>query len=444
MSPLFVLGVILSLGFCGLCLDIGLIDLQQRQMQTAADAAAIAGEMQFERGISASGSDAGLAAAAQHGFTDGVSNTSVTYISDPGGASASYNAATIGDYAGHYDAVQILITRQVPTIFMGVLGITSVQVEATATASPPPCVYYLGLKNLQTPTVLLSNADGAPVSYAGCPAYIGGDLTVPSGGWWQDWQTYLTGSPGGSSLLGVIKRGTTFNAPVRTDPLAYLAQPTAGGCAATNYSHGSLASQTTITLNPGTYCGTYSAGVVTPGMTLLNVNVTFNPGLYVITGGINWQQTNTTGNGVTFFFTKVGGTTKYGTVVMTTLSQINLSAASGTTFGVANSNGALAGILFFCDRNWVNTNAQDFQYNSSTGWVNGVWYMPSTGIAFHNGWADCNWNSTVTPASPIPSNACGLIADNLWDSAFQLSMLGFNFTGIPGGAPTRQNSVLVQ
>jgi len=444
MSPLFVLGIILSLAFCGLSLDIGLLELQQRQMQTAADAAAIAEEMQFERGISASGIDAGQAAATQHGFTDGVSNTSVTYISNPGASNATFTAATIGDYAGHYDAVQLLITRQVPTIFMGVVGVSSMQIEAMATASLPPCVYFLGLKNLQTPTVLLSTQYGNPVAYSGCSTYIGGDLTVPAGGWWQGWQTYLTGAPGGSSLLGVIKRGTTFNATVRTDPLASLAQPTAGACAATNYSHGSLASQTTITLDPGTYCGTFSGGVVTPGMTLLNVNVTFNPGLYVISGGINWQRTNTTGNGVTFFFTKVAGTTKYGTVVMTTLSQINLDAASGTTFGVANANGALAGILFFCDRNWVNTNAQDFQYNSSTGYNSGVWYMPSTGIAVYNGWADCNWNSTVNPASPIPSNACGLIADNLWDSAFQLSTLGFNFTFYPGGSTFRQNSVLVQ
>jgi hypothetical protein len=179
-------------------------------------------------------------------------------------------------------------------------------------------------------------------------------------------------------------------------------------------------------------------------MTLLNVNVTFNPGLYIITGGINWQRTNTTGNGVTFFFTKVGGTTKYGTVVMTTLSQIDLNAASGTTFGVANSNGALAGILFFCDRNWVNATAQDFQYNSSTGYNSGVWYLPSTGLSVYNGWADCNWNSTVTESDPIPSNACGVIADNLFDSNFQLSTLGINFTGFPGGNPIRQNSVLVQ
>ena len=57
MMVLYVMGLFISVLFCGLSLDIGMLELQRAQMQTAADAAAIAEEMHFERQTNIDNSD---------------------------------------------------------------------------------------------------------------------------------------------------------------------------------------------------------------------------------------------------------------------------------------------------------------------------------------------------------------------------------------------------
>jgi hypothetical protein len=63
----------------------------------------------------------------------------------------------------------------------------------------------------------------------------------------------------------------------------------------------SASGQTTITLQPGVYCG----GVQFSG----KVTVTFAPGLFVIKDGLLQASggTSFTGNGVSFFLTGAGG-----------------------------------------------------------------------------------------------------------------------------------------
>ena len=429
MSVLLAIGLIVCLMFCGLSLDIGLMELQKTQMQTAADAAAIAGDMYFERALDGAIGTEVAAAAAQYGYVDGANQTTIKSV-----ASLSTSAVG-GDYNGHYDTIQVTITRKLQTLFMGLLNQGLVTVSATGTASPPPCQYFLGTKNLVPFTVNLQNTAATAQWYSKCSAYVGGGMYSQSGSWWQAWQTYFTGTAGASTLLGRTKQGTTFNAAVVSDPLASLTQPSPGACAATNYSKGNLMTTTSVTLNPGTYCGSVNSGIVTPGMTLLNVNVTFNPGLYVITGGVNWQQINATGSGVTFFFTNVSGTSKYGIVSLSGAHQsyLNLSASSGTAFGTVAGNGVLAGILFFADRNWVNTTAQDFFMSPTNGSItfNGVWYLPSTGLTMQNGSANC-------------SVYCAIVADSMYLGNFTNQMTGTDYTQFPGTNPLRSTSMLVQ
>lgn len=432
MTMAFTAGLIMCVMFCGLSIDIGMLELQKTQMQKAADSAAIAADMYFERAPSQDGllgTDA-AAAAAQYGFVDGTNQTTVTATASLAGA-----GAVGGDYNGHHDTVQVTITRQVPTIFMGVLNNGRVTVAATAIASPPPCEYFLGTKNLVSFTVNMQNTAATAQWYSKCSAYVGGGMYNPSGAWWQAFQTYFTGSPAASTLLGRTKQGTTFNTAVRADPLAGIAQPATGGCAATNYTYGSFGAPSTVTLNPGTYCGSVSGNTVTPGMTLTNLTVTFNPGLYVITGGVNWQLVNASGSGVTFFFTNVSGTTKYGTVSMVgaPYGAMNLSALSGIAMGSSGTNGAIGGILFFADRNWINTTAEDFALNPINGTLtyNGVWYLPYTGLSLQNGAARC-------------SGYCAMVADNLYLANFTHTLTGTDYTQYPGLNPLRSTSVLIQ
>ena len=426
MMPVFVMGLFVSVLFCGLSLDIGMLELQKTQMQTAVDAAAIAEDMRFERQTNINGSDGvdAAAVATSYGYTNGVNNTTVTFIN------SLSRAAIGGDYNGHYDVVQVTITRQVQTLFMGLLNGGIVTVAATGIASPPPCEYFLGTKNLVPTTVVLANTAAIGQTYVKCPAYIGGSLAVPAGAWWQHFQTYLTGSPATSFLLGRVKQGTTFNAVARADPLASIVQPPAGACNYLNYNYNNLLGlMPPVTLNPGTYCGTKVLGIVTPGLTLYNANVTFNPGLYIITGGANWQRSTVTGNGVTFFFTNVAFTNSYGLIITDVYSTHTLNAATGGALG-SYVGGALSGILFFCDRNWVNTTTQDFQWQGY-GNYQGILYMPYTGLAMQNGIKNCN-------------GYCATIADNLYLANFSFHSYGTDYTMFTGVNPMRANSVLVQ
>lgn len=428
MSVLLTIGLIICLMFCGLSLDIGMMELEKTQMQTAADAAAIAADMYFERALDGAISAEAAGAAAQYGYVNGANQTTVTAV-----ASLS-QAAVGGDYAGHYDTIQVTITRQLRTLFMGLLNRGTVTVTAVGTASPPPCQYYLGTKQLVPYTVNLQNTAAIAQWYTKCSAYVAGGMYNPPGAWWQSWQTYFTGTSSASTLLGRTKQGTTFNSVTVSDPLAGLAQPLQSGCSWNNFSRGNSVTTTTVTLNPGTYCGSVLAGVVTPGMTLVNATVTFNPGLYVISGGFNWQKISGTGNGVTFFFTNVSGTGSYGLVSLSGApSTLNLSASSGTAFGTTDANGAKAGILFFADRNWMNTTAQDFSMSPGNGSINfnGVWYLPSTGLSMQNGFANCY-------------TYCAVIADNLYVGNFNNHMTGTDYTKYPGLNPLRRTSVLVQ
>jgi len=392
-------------------------------MQNAADSAAIAAEFEYERSPGNQNAT-GLAATAAMGYTNGVNNTSVTYLTNP-----LITPVQGGDYNGQYDGIQVQIQQTVPTFFMGLGNMKNVPVVVNAVGVITPCLYFLGTKGLATYTVNELTTGGAPSVYSNCSAYVGGNMSIPAGAWWQADQTYLTGSS--SVLAGRVKSGTTTNAVVRTDPLASVAAPAVGACNHTNYSIGNLSGGAiTQTLSPGVYCGS-SGGSVTPGMTLLNGTVTFNPGLYIITGGVNWQRVTLNGSGVTFFFTKVSGTSKYGSVLITDLSNVDTSAPSGGVFGSSTTGGALSGILFFLDRNWVNTTNQDFNLNSSQATGNGVWYLPDTGLQEYNGSMNC-------------SNYCGIVADNFTLYNWVVNLASENFSAFTNGNPFSQGSVLIQ
>jgi Flp pilus assembly protein TadG len=416
---------LLCLLLCGLSVDYGRVLLERSKMQTAADAAAIAAEFQFERNP-ATYSTAGAAAATAAGYTDSTNNTNVTFVTSP-----VVTPVSIGSYSGQYDGIQVQITKKVPTFFMNLGGMAHISVSTTAVSVITPCLYFLGSKSQTTYTASELTTGGAGQLFANCAAYVGGKMSIPSGAWWQADQTYLTGT--GSVLAGTIKAGTTSGASSRSDPLATsVTQPTVGACNHTNYSVGTLSgTATTQTLSPGVYCGSSSGSTVTPGMTLLNGTITFSPGLYVITGGANWQKVTLNGSGVTFFFTNVASTTKYGSIVISTTSNVNTSAPSGGTFGSSATGGALSGILFFLSRNWVNTTAQDFNLNSSSLTAKGVWYMPDTGIQMYNGSSTC-------------TSYCGVIADNITFYNWQMNVNNENFSAFTNGNPFNSSSVLVQ
>lgn len=415
MSPLFAACLPVLLLACGFALDVGMLQLRNQQMQGAADAAVIAAELELERNNSSWATE-GLQEAAYNGYTNGANNTTVSFITSPVVTPANY-----GDYSGRYDVVQVKITQLVPTLFMGALTGGTYSVSAQAVAQIPPCIYLLNSKSAVTYTANEQNTGGPTYLYSDCPEYINGNAYSSSTNFHQAPETILTGASGSSSLLGTVKKGTVYGAAAISDPLASVTSPTfSGTCNHTSYS----VTTGTVTLNPGTYCGTNS----TKGMTLSNCTIVLNSGLYVITGGAKWTNVKMTGTGVTLFFTKGNGA-QYGQFVVTTTSVINISAPT------ASSGGSLAGILFFADRAWVNTAAQDFNFNSSSFGTSapgsdGIWYLPATGLLIYNIAWNCN-------------NYCPIVADNLNTYNATLDPLD-DFSGLTTGNPFRKQAVLAQ
>jgi hypothetical protein len=397
MIPLFAVLLPVIILFCGLSLDVGLLEYKRLQMQSAADAGAVGAELEWERntGLWAT---AGQQDASVNGFTNGSTGVTVAVAQQP----------TSGPYSGDTDALQVTISQSVKTIFMGTLNGGSQTVSASAVSLFPPCGVFTGLSGLTAITV---NASLSNIT-ATCPLYINANLASNLGSTVSAVATNVTGPATQSlGLLGTAAPLPRFNAATMTDPLASIASPSFSACNHAGYS----ALLATTTISPGTYCG---------GLTITSSTVTFNPGLYIITGGAHWTGSTVKGTGVTLFFTKGGGS-GYGQLLISTLCIITLSAPTDS------SNGGIPGILVFGDRNWVASAPQDFQCGASSITGDGIWYTTNTGLLF-----------TACPISG--TNYLAFDTDNLSTIGFPGVTLSSNFSNVSGGNPLRNQAVLVQ
>jgi uncharacterized membrane protein len=114
---LVTLSLFVLLGLAGLATDTGLLWTEQRQIQTAADAAAVAGALTVVNGgdvTTAAKTDSSV-----NGFTDGTSGVTVTVNNPP----------LNGSYAGDSTAVETIVSKPEPTFFLGALGVNSLSVK---------------------------------------------------------------------------------------------------------------------------------------------------------------------------------------------------------------------------------------------------------------------------------------------------------------------------
>ena len=96
------------MGFVALAVDVRLLFRAQRNLQTAADAAAIAGALDYLYTSAATATTAASSASTSNGFTNGTGGVVVT-VSAP---------AADGPNAGVAGFVEVVITQPDPTIFM--------------------------------------------------------------------------------------------------------------------------------------------------------------------------------------------------------------------------------------------------------------------------------------------------------------------------------------
>jgi Flp pilus assembly protein TadG len=374
LTMVFGLAIVVMVGFTGLAVDAGYLELQKRRVQIAADAAAMGALREMELG-NTDLSSAGLSDASLNGFTNGQNSTTVTIANPP----------TSGNYTNDATAVQATVTRTVPTFFMRIFGPNSVTVSATAVGKTSPsygsiggCIFAMnptasGAFTI-TGTVTITTACSAMVESNSSSAFsmVGTstfDLAngakvgvVGPGTAGQGWSL-----SGGASIMNVAKSPAVAEAPVNiqsfNDPLANAPVPSSSGL--TVQTTGTVKPNQTVNLSPGIYCG----GMDLKGTAILAA------GTYIIAGGgitIDSQAT-VSGTGVTFYNTS-------GSKAMGCNSAI---AAGGMTFNggatinlSAPTGGTPCGVLFFEDRS-VSGLSHKINGNSNSTFGGALYFLHS-------------------------------------------------------------------
>jgi len=348
------------IGFVSLATEVGFLLLKQREMQSAADSAAVSGATAITRGTPSNYQVEAQAVASTSGFVNGTSSVSVTVSSPP----------VDGTYAGVTGAVEVVISQPQTVTLMSLFGQSSINVGARGVAtvgSGTGCALQL----LSSASVGVSVSNGAVVNLTSCG--LGSDSTsstaISIAGATVNAQTVT--AVGGASLSngGAINPSSALKTaqPSISDPYASVALPTYSGCSnGTGKAYGYSAS--VQTLNPGVWCNGVSFGNA--------AQVSLNPGVYIVNqgsfsvaGGVTM-----TGTGVTIVLTSSTGS-NYATVSISNGANVTLSAPT---------SGATAGLVFFGDRNAPSSNTNTIAGGSTLN-LTGVIYFPSQLVAFSNG-----------------------------------------------------------
>jgi hypothetical protein len=324
--------------------DLGFWRFQQRLEQTAADAAALAAAIEYSYSASLTGATTvARAAATANGFThDGV-NVTVTVNYPP----------AAGGYLGNTNALEVLVKKEQPQFFAGVLGGKSRLVAARAVAllssNSRNCIYALSPNS----DSLLVN--GSTVNIPQCGMTTDGSLTINGATVTAGSITYTAGDTVNGSTLPAAQPQKAIAA---TDPCMtlsgcrYLTQnpPSKGTCLNPNYTGSG------ITVQAGTYCSQLMVNGAN--------GVTFAPGLYVLEQGMLINgSTSVTGTGVTFYNVT-------GTIVFN---------GSSPSFS-APATGSMMGVLMYQPA----SNTTAFVYNGSSGpGLAGALYFPSTSVTIN-------------------------------------------------------------
>jgi len=387
---LVVISITVLITLVGLANDVGYAWRAKLQMQSVADAAAIAGADALFMGTGGSPVTAARAAATQNGFTDGSATPN---NSNPVTVTVN-NPPASGSNTGNSSAVEVIISQAQPTYFIAVAGFSSIPASARsvgAAKSSQNCIYSL---NPASSGALLLNSNasinsgcGVMVNSSSSSAVIlntGSSISAPS-----------LGIVGGRSGGGSVPANTSTGVAALSDPLAYLPTPaTAGAC--TNLSP--VASNSTLNLSAGYYCGLIANSNAT-------VNLT-SSGTYAFNGSVILNS-NTTLNGT-------GGVTVYFKSGSLTLnSNVILNITAPTT-------GTYAGIAIFQNR----ADSSSLILNSSTTMsVNGAIYAPAANLIL-------NSNSFTNVYSIMVANTITINSN----SAINIHS---DYSSLPNGSPIK-------
>lgn len=408
----FLLPVLFA--FAAIAIDFGILRYQQEQLQSAADAAAVAGTLE----VSYCGgyTDCPLMQQAVTQAMDENGYHDVTLIADQcsGAKHSSSSGITLtlnnppcalgssDPNHGDKNTIETIAAKQEPTYFGRILGIDHVTVSARAESSvgsSPFCIYASavpagqsapsqdGAVTVQSGGHLTANCGLMDGSNSVNALVAGGSKGNSSNGGGAHITTTRTDVRGGANLQtgSQVSPDPNTQAPALPDPLSSVTPP------ANPYSTcQSLTGKIPSTLSAGCYSG----------LTVKH-NLQLGPGLYYFTGPILLDQgSSVTGTDVTWYITGNGSLT------MNDGSDLNLSAPAGTSdqTGTAASSNALYNIVYYQDPSDDKTITYD---GGSRSGLQGIFYAPGAGLDVNDGGNSANY--TILDVKTLTLNSGAIL-----------------------------------
>jgi len=408
VAVIMAISAVVLIGFISVGIEVTALMVKQQQMQSAADAAAVAGAVAIATSSPSVVTGDAKAVAANDGFTDGANSVTVT-VNNPPASGPTYAANA---------AVEVIITQPQTLVLASMLyhGAWSDSARAVAKAgsSGAGCVLQtdtgstVGVTISQGAAVTLNgcglaaNATGASAISAGSGATLSAEVVTVSG---SGSATGVTTTPTANNIK--------FSQPATADPYLGVALPAVGACVQGSTGSSTPYSAPSGQLPTGNYCGGVS---VTNGVT-----VTLKTGgAYTMSGGyLQVSGATLTGTGVTIVLTGAG--TNYAYVTINNGAAVTLSAPT---------TGATAGMVFFQDRAAPHTGSNTT--NTFAGTANalsftGALYFPSQTVSYNNGAgtaATCSqlvaWLIIFTQGAKFNSSCTGVGVNAIGASPSQL------------------------
>ena len=348
------------LGMAGLGVDAGNWLATQRNLQTAADAAALAAAWELSKGDPSQIKVVALREAVNNGFVESATSSFTLNLTETDeevpNITVEMTQETSLWFARYFmDATDIKTTAiaEVGEDAGGEFCILSLEEEDDA-----------GLGTFGTVDIVAPGCGIAVNSSSASAMTLTGNVSIDVGAV-QIHGNYSV--KGGASTFEYDSLKT--NASQVVDPYADWEVPVFDACSKNDIKNGmSISSSGTVTLNPGVYCG----GLKISG----NNNIVFNPGVYIFDGG----DLDISGGGsilgeeVSFVLTS-GGNGAYAGVDITGNREIILSAPL--------AGDEMEGVVFFQDRN-APTNGNNTNKITGTAdlLLDGTAYFPSQELRF--------------------------------------------------------------
>jgi Flp pilus assembly protein TadG len=416
---LVALSLTLLMGAMALAIDVGFVRFQQRQLQTAADAAAIAAGLELgncNNTVCANMQTAAATALKE----DGITTTTITPTANQCTVSTTSGLAMIINVApcvlgasdpnnGNTHMAEVVLTQPQRTFFGGIIGVRTWNLVARAEAgdsyinantSGGNCLYTNGLA--------FNSSDGTFVLNS-CGIYDNGNLQTDNGDsvTASTFLYYGTWSPNNCNSSCTWNIGGSNTPPAHTtspqsNPLASLTPPSQPATSTTN----TQTPNSGATLQPGYYPNGFNLNS--------NVSVTLNAGLYYMGGSINVNSGATlTGTGVELYFVNGSLQPNSGSTLQLT-APTTTSPTAGTTANMlvweASSNGS--GMT-------IDT--------GSSSYFNGIIYLPTQTLTLNSG-SGVTINNGATATALDVNNM--IVDDN---ETFKINGSG----GYLGGSPSK-------